>query len=243
MTVYNSIKAKGVVPMGIIKNRKLKGFTLIEMIIVIAILGILISIASWSVSGFLRVSRMRANQGSAELGLGAIQNCLVNWEINPGLAGRTFDGISSNPLTNEFSKFGLNCVLLFNLQNGRIVGNIGVIINNGTSSIQIGPAFMSDQYERLREQIEKSFGPAHTGRYDVYFNGPAAGTRAYTSFRSVYSPETNGVAINSNMTNLLRVSLNAANGTQLYANYNAHLFDYRTNNDKYGVFPYVNDVP
>jgi len=224
-----------------VKNRRLKGFTLIEMIIVIFIISILASTGFWGVTGFLRSATIRTHQGAAEIGVTAIQNCLVNWEIDPGLATRTLDGITTDTDRDEFSKFELGCAFRFNIVNGLVVSDIGVVINSVGYVLSIG----DPQYDRLKRQIDSNFGSGQAGRYDVYFNGPAArapGTNeniGYRATRAVFSPEVNGPAVNNDVSNFVRVGA----ATPLYANHGAHVLDYKQFTDKYGCFPYINELP
>ncbi|MGN0552777.1 MAG: type II secretion system protein [Oscillospiraceae bacterium] len=62
-------------------TKKLKGFTLIEMIVVIAIISILAGISSMAISGYVRDSRLEAARNTAQEVYTGIQNTLVQLEI------------------------------------------------------------------------------------------------------------------------------------------------------------------
>ena len=60
---------------------KLKGFTLIEMLVVITIIVILAGISSMVVSGFQRDARIETNNNKAQMAYSGFQNILIQCEI------------------------------------------------------------------------------------------------------------------------------------------------------------------
>ncbi|MCH5194876.1 MAG: prepilin-type N-terminal cleavage/methylation domain-containing protein [Oscillospiraceae bacterium] len=79
-----------------VPNRKLKGFTLLELIIVIAIIGILTGMTSLVVSGFRRDSNIEAYNNRAQLVYTAFQDILIDMEIHQDksmLDVREFNGV------------------------------------------------------------------------------------------------------------------------------------------------------
>jgi prepilin-type N-terminal cleavage/methylation domain-containing protein len=70
-----------VFPMNNIRGKLLKGFTVVELIVVIAIIGVLFSIGTLAVSVIIRESNMKTANDSAHEALTYVQNWLVDLEI------------------------------------------------------------------------------------------------------------------------------------------------------------------
>jgi prepilin-type N-terminal cleavage/methylation domain-containing protein len=70
-----------VFPMNNIRGKLLKGFTVVELIVVIAILGILFSIGTLAVSVIIRDTNIKTANDSAHEALTYVQNWLVDLEI------------------------------------------------------------------------------------------------------------------------------------------------------------------
>ncbi len=76
---------------------KVKGFTLIEMIIVIAIIGILAGMISLFVQGFQRDARIESNNNKAQMLHTGFQNLLIQQEINQDRSLFDADAIGDTP--------------------------------------------------------------------------------------------------------------------------------------------------
>lgn len=61
---------------------KVKGFTLVELIVVIAIIGVLSGIISMAISAFMRDARIETNNNKAQMIYTGFQNILIQCEIN-----------------------------------------------------------------------------------------------------------------------------------------------------------------
>lgn len=109
--------------------KKLKGFTLIELIIVMAILAILASMISILATGIVRDARLDAARSQAQSAYTAIQNTLVQLEINGKgdlLDPATYGGTGTN---NDY------VILSFVMDNGNLGGSYGsTFIQNGTNT-------------------------------------------------------------------------------------------------------------
>ena len=64
-----------------VSTKKIKGFTLLELIVVIAIIGILMGILSFLINGFMKNSQIETNNAKAEIVYTAFQDVLTQCEI------------------------------------------------------------------------------------------------------------------------------------------------------------------
>ena len=78
-------------------NRKLKGFTLIEMLIVIAIIGIIAGMMSIVMRGFRRDAMIETQNDNARMVFTAFQDFLIDCEIKQDLSMFDVRGELSNP--------------------------------------------------------------------------------------------------------------------------------------------------
>lgn len=111
--------------------KKLKGFTLIELIIVMAILAILASMISILATGIVRDARLDAARSQAQSAYTAIQNTLVQLEING--KGDLLDPTTYGATSGTNSDY---VILSFVMDNGNLGGSYGsTTIQNGSKTV------------------------------------------------------------------------------------------------------------
>ena len=115
---------------------KVKGFTLIELIIVIAIIAILAGILSTAISGFMRNARLETNNNKAQMAYTAVQNILINCEINQD--DEIFD-INRVYDASDKPEYNLNyLVLQFGMSQSKLDDTITFIPSYDSSSAALG---------------------------------------------------------------------------------------------------------
>ena len=99
--------------------KTVKGFTVLELIIVIAIIAILAGISSIAVQGFVRDARLEAANNKAQQVYSAVQNALIQFEITQDYTVIDADVLDGTSLT-ETAKY---IELQFEMNNGTMSGS------------------------------------------------------------------------------------------------------------------------
>ncbi len=139
---------------------KVKGFTLIELLIVMAIIGILAGTISLFVAGFQRDARIETNNNKAKMVYTAIQNILINCEIEQN--DEVFDIAKTDTSELKYIMFQ------FGMSGAKLDDTITIIPQYTPTVSSPPPVDASGRYDITR-----------TGTYKEYF---AEAEEAITSY-------------------------------------------------------------
>lgn len=151
--------------------KKLKGFTLVEMLVVIAILSILAGIISLVIPSFTRDARIETNHNRAQVIYGAFQNFLIDCEIEQDIS--VFNIWSdSDPtkvpacayITFHIAKEG-NGAKYNDLRLGNLI-QVVTIDNTGYSFYHDYGAG-DPKYEKMKKKIVESVDSKMEGSYAI----------------------------------------------------------------------------
>ncbi len=157
---------------------KLKGFTLIELIVVMAIIAILAGISSIIINGFQRDARMEADNNKAQMLYTGFQNIMIQCEINQDMSLFDIDALSASPLysgqTNPADNKPLTYArAVFTMYNADIQGGITVAGFYGNDNTKNKMATLSSGnkgYAELRKAILSEIDASFEGTAAVYIN-------------------------------------------------------------------------
>lgn len=138
---------------------KVKGFTLIEMLVVITIIALLAGISSIAIYGFQRDARVETNNNKAQMIYTGIQNVLVQCEIHQDHSLLDADLKGGEVPTNYSDDPMLYAELYFRVDQGKIDDEIKILSKYKTKADAEGVAkrdSSDDTEEAWFKELEKS---------------------------------------------------------------------------------------
>lgn len=144
-------------------SKKVKGFTLIELIVVIAIIAILSGILSVAIQGFQLNSRTEANNNKAQMVYTGMQNQLIQCEIKQDISMLLKPGnTTQNYSVVKFWVDGADLGSTINVSDSTSGGTD--ILANDTDPDK------KEQYDKLKTAIKSFLNPSFVGSFVVYID-------------------------------------------------------------------------
>jgi len=160
---------------------KLKGFTLVELILVIGIIGILITIGSIGMAAYIRSANMKAYNSAAHQAFSAMQNIMINCEITQKDALIDYNQARPTPIANHERPTYVH--LSFGIEKGEMADwagsryiDIVVTYDNNTSRKLTGTVSnnssgkQKDFFTQLEKAITDNLSSAFSGRVDAWID-------------------------------------------------------------------------
>lgn len=156
---------------------KVKGFTLVELIVVIAIIGVLSGIISMAISAYMRDARIETNNNKAQMIYTGFQNILIQCEINQD--DEVFDVGRYNSTVIDSD---INYVqVYFEMEQAKLGDNVMLAVNYANGSVNNMP--VKNVSTDATYQGYKVIENAITSYLDNSFEGFAAVYIDYTNFQ------------------------------------------------------------
>lgn len=222
--------------------RRIKGFTLVELVVVMAIIAVLAGVMSLATQGFIRTARRESANDKARLLFTGFQNILTQCEIKQdnSAISPTFSNSNSDPTLKSIT-------IGFKAYNG----NVQCFSINGTGTGQYGTSGFEGGMMKYTDASGAIAGVSNlpnaiAGIIDGTFEGEAKVYIDYENFEVksvVYKPMTeadkNTTLNNDNFSNGSLTSYSTTGGITYYTYYDGSAHDTAADNGSiYGVYPY-----
>ncbi|MBQ8787726.1 MAG: prepilin-type N-terminal cleavage/methylation domain-containing protein [Oscillospiraceae bacterium] len=159
---------------------KVKGFTLIEMLIVIAIIGIIAGMASILIQGFQRDSRLETDNNKAQMLHTGFQNMVIKCEIKQDRELFDVDAhkvdASGEPDPSYADKDMIYAQVHFSMKDGKIGDTINVIStykdvpNSLSQAIMRNNSVTKKWYAELEKEILSNMDATFEGGMSVFID-------------------------------------------------------------------------